>query len=155
MRSPLMPPLSGKLRPRLLVHLVYPLEQMLSLASTVWDAMSAFAGASTLAAAGTIPGADSAAYTNFIARTSGLNDTHDDAYKALLNSLTDAGLFASDGTSTVFDVLYIFKTQDATTANLNLVSSSIRLPAFQHIVFIDRPRLFRRSTAMAVMEKQD
>jgi hypothetical protein len=67
---------------------------------------------------------NSVAYTNFIARTSGLDSTHLNAYAGLLNGLTTDGLFNSDGTSSYLDVLYIFATQSATTAPLNLVSPS-------------------------------
>lgn len=69
-------------------------------------------------------GADSAAYTNFIARTSGLNGAHLAAYKALLDGLTTDGLFNSDGTTSVFDALYIFATADTTTAALNLCGAT-------------------------------
>lgn len=65
-------------------------------------------------------GADSAAYTNFIARTSGLNAGHLAAYKGLLDGLTTDGLFNSDGTTNFFDALYAFATADTTTAALNL-----------------------------------
>lgn len=67
---------------------------------------------------------DSVAATAFIARTSGLDATHTAAYKALLNGLTTDGLFNSDGTSSIFDALYIIATQDEATAVLNLVSTS-------------------------------
>jgi hypothetical protein len=69
-------------------------------------------------------GGDSAAYTNFIARTSGLDGTHTTAYQTLLNGLTSDGIFNSDGTSTYLDALYVFATADSTTANLNLCSAS-------------------------------
>lgn len=74
--------------------------------------------------AGSAEAADSLAYSNFIARTTGLDATHLAAYRALLNGLTTDGLFNSDGTSSYFDILYIFATQDETNAVLNLVSSS-------------------------------
>lgn len=69
-------------------------------------------------------GGNSAAYINFIARTSGLDATHQNAYAALLNGLTTDGLFNSDGTSSYLDALYLFATADQTTALLNLVSAS-------------------------------
>lgn len=69
-------------------------------------------------------GGNSAAYTNFIARTSGLDSTHLTAYADLLNGLTTDGLFNSDGSSSYLDVLTIYATKDSTTAKLNLVSSS-------------------------------
>jgi hypothetical protein len=67
---------------------------------------------------------DSAAYTNFIARTTGLDATHTNAYKALLDGLTTDGIFEADGTSNYLDVLYVFATQDSTTALLNLVENA-------------------------------
>lgn len=67
---------------------------------------------------------DSAAYTNFVARTTGLDTTHLAAYKALLDGLTADGLFNSDGTSSYLDVLYIFATQDTTTASLSLINAA-------------------------------
>jgi hypothetical protein len=54
----------------------------------------------------------------FLARTSGLDAAHINAYTALIDGLVADGIWAK------LDVLYIFATQDATTANLNLVSSS-------------------------------
>jgi hypothetical protein len=74
-------------------------------------------------------GGNSAAYTNFIARTSGLNSTHLNAYAALLNGLTTDGIFNSDGTSTYLDALYMFATADATTALLSLVSATYNATA--------------------------
>jgi hypothetical protein len=72
-------------------------------------------------------GGDSAAYTNFIARTSGLDAGHLAAYKALLDGMTTDGLFDVDGTSDYFDALYVFATQDSTTALLNLVSATFNI----------------------------
>src|SRR5438105_2736087 len=66
------------------------------------------------------PAADSAAATNLLARTTGLDAAHIAAYKALLNGLTADGIFNSDGTSNFLDALYIWATQDQTTADLNL-----------------------------------
>ncbi len=60
-------------------------------------------------------GAESAA---FLARTSGLDATHTNAYTALIDGLV------SDGVWTLLDALYVFATQDSTTAGLNLVSTS-------------------------------
>ncbi len=54
----------------------------------------------------------------FLARTSGLDTTHTNAYIALINDLI------SDGIWSKLDFLYAFATQDSTTAKLNLVSSS-------------------------------
>jgi hypothetical protein len=73
---------------------------------------------------GGIVGGTSAAYANFIARTSGLDNAHKNAYGALLDGLMTDGLFNSNGTSSYFDALYVFATANATTAKLNLVSSS-------------------------------
>jgi hypothetical protein len=58
------------------------------------------------------------AATAFLARTSGLNGTHQQAYCNLINGLV------LDGVWSKLDVLYIFATQNSTTALLNLVSSS-------------------------------
>lgn len=66
------------------------------------------------------------AYTNFVARTSGLNTLHLDAYKALFSDLTTAGIFNSDGTSSKLDIFYVFATQDSTTSLLNLVNTPAR-----------------------------
>ena len=63
-------------------------------------------------------GGDAAETTAFLARTTGLDSTHTDAYKALINGLVADGDFAS------FDAIYMFATQDSTTARLNLCSTS-------------------------------
>ena len=55
----------------------------------------------------------------FLARTSGLDATHTNAYAALICGLVDDGIW------TKLDALYVFATQDQTTANLNLVSTSL------------------------------
>lgn len=54
----------------------------------------------------------------FLARTSGLNTTHTNAYTALINGLVADGIWAK------LDVLHIYATQDSATAQLNLVSNS-------------------------------
>ena len=54
----------------------------------------------------------------FLARTTGLNTTHTNAYTALINGLVTDGLWSK------LDVLRIYATQDSTTALLNLKSSS-------------------------------
>lgn len=54
----------------------------------------------------------------FLARTSGLDGTHVTAYTNFLNSMD------SDGLTCLFDFLYIYATQDSTTALLNLVKNS-------------------------------
>ncbi len=56
--------------------------------------------------------------TAFIARTSGLDATHINAYNALIDGLVTDGIWSK------FDMLHIYATQDSTTALLNLVSSS-------------------------------
>jgi hypothetical protein len=61
---------------------------------------------------------DAAQTTAFLARTSGLSGTETAAYKALINGLV------SDGTWSLLDALYIFATNNTTTAKLNLVSTS-------------------------------
>jgi len=54
----------------------------------------------------------------FLARTSGLDTTHTNAYTALIDGLVADGVWAK------LDVLHVFATQNSTTALLNLVSSS-------------------------------
>lgn len=66
-------------------------------------------------------GGDAAWTTAFLARTSGLDATHINAYKAMMNGLN------TDGIDVKLDALWITATQDATTAGLNLVSSSYTL----------------------------
>lgn len=56
--------------------------------------------------------------TAFIARTSGMDATHQNAYGALICGLVADGLFSR------FDVLYIHATQTSTIALLNLVSTN-------------------------------
>jgi hypothetical protein len=66
-------------------------------------------------------GSGGGAVTNasaFLARTSGLDTTHINAYTDLINGLDTDGLFSK------FDLLHVYATQDSTTAKLNLVSSS-------------------------------
>jgi len=55
---------------------------------------------------------------SFLTRTTGLDTTHINAYTALIDGLV------ADGLWTKFDILHIYATQNATTANLNLVSTS-------------------------------
>jgi hypothetical protein len=64
---------------------------------------------------------DAAETTAFLARTTGLDATHTNAYKALINGLVADGVFAK------LDALYICAAQDLATARLNLVSSSFAL----------------------------
>ena len=74
--------------------------------------------------------APSTAYSNFVARTVGLDSAHQSAYRGLFDGLTADGLFNADGTTNYFDGLYILATQDpasSTAALLNLVSSSYPL----------------------------
>ena len=54
----------------------------------------------------------------FLARTSGLDTTHTNAYTALIDGLV------ADGVWPKLDVLHIYATQNTTTAQLNLVQSS-------------------------------
>jgi hypothetical protein len=56
--------------------------------------------------------------TAFLARTSGLDATHTNAYIDLINGLDTDSLFAK------FDWLHVYATQDSTTALLNLVSTN-------------------------------
>jgi hypothetical protein len=59
----------------------------------------------------------------FLARTSGLNQTHINAYAGLINGLVGDGVWSK------LDALWAFATQDSTTAKLNLVSSSFNMTA--------------------------
>lgn len=56
--------------------------------------------------------------TAFLARTSGLDGTHTTAYTNLINGLVTDGLWSK------LDMLHVYATQDTTTAQLNLVSTS-------------------------------
>lgn len=56
--------------------------------------------------------------TAFLGRTSGLDGTHTTAYTNLICGLVTDGVFSK------FDGLWITATQDATTASLNLISTS-------------------------------
>lgn len=56
--------------------------------------------------------------SNFIARTSGLSNADQDAYCVLINGLDTDGIFSKG------DVLQVYAAADATTASLNLLSTS-------------------------------
>lgn len=73
------------------------------------------AGQGAGAAGGGGGGAES---TAFLARTSGLDTTHSNAYIALIDGLVADAVWAK------LDMLHVYATQDATTALLNLVSTS-------------------------------
>jgi hypothetical protein len=75
-------------------------------------------GRSSFRAAGGGGGGHSAEAIAFLARTSGLDTTHTNAYYGLIDGLV------SDGVWSKFDVLRIYATQDSATALLNLISSS-------------------------------
>ena len=80
------------------------------------------------ALSGSVTG-NSAAYTNFIARTSGLNTTHQNAYAALLNGLTTDGFFQRDLVSLRSLMLCMFFSSTSPTVLLNLVKNSFNLTA--------------------------
>lgn len=63
-------------------------------------------------------GGPSAEATAFLARTSGLDATHVNAYTALINGLVADGIWSK------LDILHVYATQDTVTAKLNLVSAS-------------------------------
>ncbi len=63
-------------------------------------------------------GTGGATATAFLARTTGLDATHTNAYIALLDGLD------ADSLTSKLDVLHVYATQDSATALLNLVSSS-------------------------------
>lgn len=92
------------------------------------------AGFQTLLKAGRPPvSANSAAFTNFLARSTALDATHQTRYQTLLDGLTTDGFFDGAGVSTKLSALYIFATQSNGTranAKLNLVSSSF--PVVEH-----------------------
>jgi len=79
-------------------------------------------GVGASGSAGTATGLGSAigvtpASLAFLARTSGLDSTHINAYTALIDGLEADGIWAK------LDMLHIYATQDATTANLNLIGN--------------------------------
>lgn len=83
-------------------------------------AAGAAAGQATVAATGGTaappsPGPEASA---FLARTSGLDATHTNAYTNLINGLV------ADAVWSKLDLLHIYATQNSTTALLNLVSTS-------------------------------
>ena len=63
-------------------------------------------------------GGDAAETTAFLARTSGLDGTHTNAYKALINGLVSDSVFSK------LDALYMFATDTSTNALLSLVSAT-------------------------------
>lgn len=65
----------------------------------------------------------SPAANNFLARTSGLDASHTNAYKALINGLVADGVWAK------LDALYMFATDTSTNALLNLVSATYNATA--------------------------
>jgi hypothetical protein len=65
-----------------------------------------------------------AAATAFLARANTLAAPYIDPITTFICGSVSKGLINSDGTSNVFDVLYLFATQDTTNALLNIVSSS-------------------------------
>jgi hypothetical protein len=71
------------------------------------------------------PSAGCSQATTFLARTSGLNATHTNAYTTLICGMVTDGTWCGS----LFDAFYIFATQDSTTALLNLCSASFNLTA--------------------------
>lgn len=67
--------------------------------------------------------------TAFLARTSGLDATHQNAYTTMICGLVTDGIFTS------FDGLYIFATQTQANALLNLVSSSFPVTVTGTVTF--------------------
>jgi hypothetical protein len=63
-------------------------------------------------------GGTSAEVAAFLARTSGLDSTHINAYTDLIDGLVADGIWSK------LDMLHVYATQDSTTALLNLVSTS-------------------------------
>jgi hypothetical protein len=81
-------------------------------------------------AAGAAPVGCSQAAT-FLARTSGLSGTETAAYTTMICGMV------SDGTWSLLDALYIFATNNTTTANLNLVSASFGITQVGTVTFAD------------------
>jgi hypothetical protein len=71
-------------------------------------------------------GGSCAASTTFLARTSGLSPTETSAYDTMICGMISDGVGCSawSGSSGNLDALYIFTTNNTTTASLNLCSSS-------------------------------
>jgi hypothetical protein len=67
--------------------------------------------------------------TAFLARTSGLDSTHTTAYTTLICGLVTDGVWAR------LDILYVFATQDSTTALLNLTSTTYSATAVSSPTF--------------------
>ncbi|MGX1322682.1 hypothetical protein AB7M17_006135 [Bradyrhizobium sp. USDA 377] len=70
------------------------------------------------AGGGSVPGPEASA---FLARTSGLDATHTNAYTDLINGLVTDVIWSK------LDALYIYATADSTTAMLNLVQNAYNL----------------------------
>lgn len=68
--------------------------------------------------------------TAFLARTSGLDATHQTRYTTLICGLV------TDGTFSKLSVLYVFATADTTTAALNLISSSFNGTTHGTLTFV-------------------
>jgi Putative peptidoglycan binding domain len=83
-----------------------------------FDAVGNVSASSTSAGATTAFAASCAPSSNFLARASGLNNSHKQAYDNLICGLV------TDGVWSKLDVLYIFATQNSAAALTNLVSSS-------------------------------
>jgi hypothetical protein len=67
--------------------------------------------------------------TTFLARTSGLSGTETAAYTTMICGMV------SDGTWSLLDALYIFATNNTTTANLNLVSTNFGITQVGTVTF--------------------
>jgi hypothetical protein len=75
------------------------------------------------------PPADCSQATTFLARTSGLSGTETAAYTTMICGMV------SDGTWSLLDALYIFATNNTTTANLNLVSTNFGITQVGTVTF--------------------
>lgn len=80
-----------------------------------WQSRDSNYNQNIVAAGGCSPGAEA---TAFLARTSGLNAAHTNAYCTMINGLVTDGVFAK------LDALYIFATDTSTNALLSLVSAT-------------------------------
>src|SRR5262245_58714994 len=91
--------------------------------ANVQDVVDAYLGQIMLEAASAASSQDGSVNitteaAQFLARTSGLDTAHTNAYTALIDGLVADGIWSK------LDLLHIYATQDSTNALLNLISSS-------------------------------
>jgi hypothetical protein len=81
----------------------------------------------------------------FLARTTGLDATHTNAYTGLINALVADGLWSK------FDALYVFATQDSATALLNLISSSFAATTLSGTLTFTADRGFTKGAGNGIL----